>query len=128
MPKSGGRGAQVRRAKGEEAMSEREMSTVGAWTASPPPSLKGRVFGRWARVVGPFGPVDVAFAPDGVQMVRPAAAGEDSNVLSAEYRRRFGRPLLPAAAPRRLAKALASLDGRGLRYDLSPLGPFERAV
>lgn len=78
----------------------------------------------------PLGPVFVAFTSRGISLVDLAAIPE---AFAARYRARFGRPVLPAAAPptplaAALRKALAEGRTGRLPLDLTGLSHFQEAV
>jgi len=85
---------------------------------------------RFVTVRGPAGDLFVAFNDSGISAVMPAALfDDDPKKFALHHRRETGRPAAPAARPPTgLAAALRSGRGTGLRYDLSGLTPFERAV
>ncbi len=85
---------------------------------------------RFVTVPCPAGDLFVAFNDGGISAVAPTALfGDDPAKFAAHHRAETGRPTAPA--PRRpagLAAALRSGRATSLRYDLSGLTPFERAV
>jgi O-6-methylguanine DNA methyltransferase len=84
----------------------------------------------YAPIETAIGRVWVAFRGDAVTAVRrPVSA----RAFAADFRREFGRPAraaaeLPARLAARLRRAFAGSGARGLRFDLSGLSEFERAV
>lgn len=103
-----------------------ELATLGA---DAPDSLLDRVAARWARVAGPIGPLYVASTDHGVAYVRLAAEERGPADFAASFRRRFGRPLLPARRPPAgLLPALRTGRAGGLRFDLRDSSEFQRAV
>jgi O-6-methylguanine DNA methyltransferase len=81
----------------------------------------------YVEIDGPRGPLLVAFNDRGVSCIDAAAAGVEA--FEEYFVGRFHRGLRPAAEPPRgLAQALATGDGRKLRYDLRGLTEFEVAV
>jgi O-6-methylguanine DNA methyltransferase len=76
------------------------------------------------------GDLFVAFNDSGISAVLPTALfDDDAELFAAQHRRDTGRSLVRAARPPAgLAAALRSGRATGLRYDLSGLTPFERAV
>jgi O-6-methylguanine DNA methyltransferase len=94
--------------------------------ADAPPTLLDRVAARHVRLDGPLPGLHVAFTDHGVAFVR---AGTGIEEFAVQFRRRFARPLLPAAAvPPGLERALRTGRLGGLRLDLRGLTPFEGAV
>jgi methylated-DNA-[protein]-cysteine S-methyltransferase len=85
---------------------------------------------RFVTVESPAGDLFVAFNDDGIRSVLPAALFHgDAELFVAHHRRETGSPLVRAARPPAgLAAALRSGRATSLRYDLSGLTPFERAV
>jgi len=85
---------------------------------------------RFVTVGGPAGELFVVFNDKGISAVVPAAlAGSDPDGFARYHRRVTGRAAVPAARPPSgLAAALRTGRGTALRYDLSGLSPFERAV
>ncbi len=81
-------------------------------------------------VQSPAGDLFVAFNDDGISAVMPAALFDgDPDQFAAHHRRETGRPLVAGTRPPAgLAAAVRSGRARHLRYDLSGLTPFERAV
>ncbi len=77
------------------------------------------------------GDLFVAFNDGGISAVMPAAVFDgDAGKFAAHHRRQTGRPIVPGAArpPAGLTEALRSGRATRLRYDLSGLSSFERAV
>jgi O-6-methylguanine DNA methyltransferase len=85
---------------------------------------------RFVMVSGPAGELFVAFGDGGISAVVPAAVvGRDPQRFAEHHRRATGRAASPAPRPPAgLAAALRSGRATHLRYDLSGLTPFERAV
>jgi methylated-DNA-[protein]-cysteine S-methyltransferase len=85
---------------------------------------------RLVTVSSPAGDLFVAFNDDGISAVMPAALFDgDPDKFAAHHRGETGRPLVAAdRPPAGLATALRSGRATGLRYDLSGLTSFERAV
>jgi methylated-DNA-[protein]-cysteine S-methyltransferase len=81
-------------------------------------------------VQSPAGDLFVAFNDDGISAVMPAALFDgDPDRFAAHHRDETGRPLVAGTRPPAgLVAALRSGRATGLRYDLSRLTPFERAV
>jgi len=81
-------------------------------------------------VHGPAGDLFVVFTDEGISAVVPGAVvGGDGERFARHHHRTTGRTARPAARPPAgLAGALRSGRARNLRYDLSGLTPFERAV
>ena len=101
--------------------------------AEAPTPLAGRVLRAvreaddYVEISGPRGSLYVAFNDEGISCVD--AAGRGPEAFEEYFVGRFGRALRPAdAPPRGLAEALATGDGRKLRYDLRGLTEFEVAV
>jgi O-6-methylguanine DNA methyltransferase len=102
-------------------------SALGRLRRTEAPGLARRVFADWLRAPSRIGEVLVAFTPDGVQFVRPAAGDHEEFVEA--YRRRFARPLRPAdRGPAGLLPALRGRRGAGPALDLTGLTAFERDV
>ncbi len=98
-------------------------------TEAAPPQLTDRIVARWAYVEGPVEDVYVAFTTVGISSVVPASTVGGAEEFAADFSRRFGKPLLPAARqPEGVARALRSGRATDLRFDLGALTPFERAV
>jgi O-6-methylguanine DNA methyltransferase len=76
------------------------------------------------------GDLFVAFNDDGINDVMPAALfDDDAEGFAAHHLRSTGRAALPAPRPPAgLSAALRTGRATSLRYDLSGLSPFERAV
>jgi methylated-DNA-[protein]-cysteine S-methyltransferase len=85
---------------------------------------------RFVTVEGPAGDLFVAFTESGISAVAPAGLFGGDPVRFARHRRRdIGRaPSAATRLPAGLRAALRSGRGADLRYDLSCLSPFERAV
>jgi O-6-methylguanine DNA methyltransferase len=98
---------------------------LAALATDPPDGLIDRVAARWTRVAAPIGDVYVASTDHGIAYLR---TGQDEAEFATSFRRRFGRPLLPADQPP--AGLLSVLRGRvaRLRLDLRGLSAFEEAV
>jgi O-6-methylguanine DNA methyltransferase len=112
----------------------------GLGAVSAPPTLLARTLGelglggeraadRYVELDTPIGPVFVAYNAAGVSAVVPA---DSSAGFEQAFRARFGRPARRADAPdEALVRALrAHLRGEpaSLRFDLSGVSEFERAV
>jgi O-6-methylguanine DNA methyltransferase len=95
-----------------------------------PGSLRSRVFAEWVRVPGPIGDVFVASTTYGIARVMPAeVVGGDDERFTASFTAHFDRPIVPGERiPDGVERALETGDGRGLRYDLRGLSPFEYDV
>ncbi|GAA2365062.1 hypothetical protein GCM10010404_19330 [Nonomuraea africana] len=105
------------------------LSGLAGLVADAPEGLLDRIAARWVRVEGPLGEVSVAATDQGVAFLRhyddPAAA----DGFAAEFRARFGRPLLPGdRPPAGLMPALRKGKAAGLRLDLRELSDFQRDV
>ncbi|MEV4172002.1 methylated-DNA--[protein]-cysteine S-methyltransferase [Nonomuraea sp. NPDC049709] len=99
------------------------LAGLAALAAEPPEGLLDRIAARWVRVPGPIGELAVAFTDQGVAYVH---AGEG---FAETFRKRFGRPLLPAARPPAgLLPALRTGRTSGLRLDLRGMSDFQRDV
>ncbi|MGH3375661.1 MAG: methylated-DNA--[protein]-cysteine S-methyltransferase [Actinoallomurus sp.] len=99
---------------------------LAALAIDAPAGLLDRVAARWVRVDAPIGDVYVATTDHGVAYLRTGPREED---FAAAFRRRFGRPLLPAARPPAdLLSALRTGRPGDLRLDLRGLSPFESDV
>jgi O-6-methylguanine DNA methyltransferase len=85
---------------------------------------------RLVTVSSPAGDLFVAFNDDGIRAVMPAALFNGSaERFAAHHRDETGRPLVVGGRPPAgLAAALRSGRATSLRYDLSGLTSFERAV
>jgi O-6-methylguanine DNA methyltransferase len=85
---------------------------------------------RLVTVTSPAGDLFVAFNDEGIRAVTPTALFDgDPAKFALHHRRETGRPLVAAARPPAgLAAALRSGRATSLRYDLSGLTSFERAV
>ncbi|MGN9841554.1 methylated-DNA--[protein]-cysteine S-methyltransferase [Nonomuraea sp. H19] len=129
---------------------DRLLAGLAALAADAPDGLLDRIAARWIRVPAPLiagsatsgivadpatsrvvaepaasgvGDLHVAFTDQGVAYVH---AGEG---FAAAFRKRFGRPLLPAARPPAgLLPALRTGRSSGVRLDLRELGDFQRDV
>jgi methylated-DNA-[protein]-cysteine S-methyltransferase len=99
-------------------------------TVDAPEGLLDRVAARWLRTPAPLGDLYVAFTDLGIAYTRIAeSVADDDAVFATGFRRRFGRPLLPASRPPAgLVPALRTGRGRGLRFDLRGSSQFEREV
>jgi methylated-DNA-[protein]-cysteine S-methyltransferase len=105
------------------------VAELGQLSAVPPRSLLDLVFAQWSLVSAPVGDVYVAYTDAGIDYVRLATPEFGETAFLDSYRDRFGRPLRPAARPP--AGVLPALQGRvaaNLRFNLSGLSEFERAV
>jgi O-6-methylguanine DNA methyltransferase len=93
-----------------------------------PRGFSERVVARYTTIPGPVGELHVAWTAIGVAAVEFAARSDEESFVAA-FRRRRGRPIVPAARPLAgLAAALRSGRGAALAYDLSGLSEFERRV
>jgi O-6-methylguanine DNA methyltransferase len=100
------------------------LAGLAALVADAPDGLLDRIAARWVRVPGPIGELDVAFTDQGIVYVHETVAG-----FAESFRKRFGRPLLPAAKPPAgLVPALRTGRSSGLRLDLRGLSDFQRDV
>lgn len=81
-------------------------------------------------VASPAGDLFVAFNDDGISAVMPTALFDgDPEKFAAQHREETGRPVVAGIRPPAgLVSALRSGRATSLRYDLSGLTPFERAV
>lgn len=113
------------------------LTNLAGLTADAPAGLLDRVAARRVRVPGPIGDLSVAFTDHGIAYVRLDADDADPNpadpnpadAFAEAFRRRFGRPLLPAdRPPAGLLPALRSGTSRGLRFDLRGLTAFQQDV
>ena len=66
-------------------------------TADAPRNVFDRIAARWVRVPGPVGDLYVAFTDHGIAYVRVDSVVEGEAGFAAEFRERFGRPLLAAS-------------------------------
>ena len=99
---------------------------LAALTARAPERLLDRVAARWSHVSADVGEVYVASTDRGIAYLR---TGEDKEEFLESFRRRFGRPLLPAPRPPAgLVPALRTGRPAGLDLDLRGLSPFEESV
>ncbi|MCW2858708.1 MAG: cysteine methyltransferase [Actinoallomurus sp.] len=99
---------------------------LAALAVDAPAGLLDRVVARWVRVDAPIGAVYVASTDHGVAYLR-TGTGEEEFVGA--FRRRFGRPLLPAdRPPAGLIPALRTGRRADLRLDLRGLSSFESDV
>ncbi|NUP01943.1 MAG: methylated-DNA--[protein]-cysteine S-methyltransferase [Nonomuraea sp.] len=99
------------------------LAGLAALATDAPPGLLDRIAARWVSVPAPIGELRVAFTDRGVAYVH---AGDD---FAAAFRKRFGRPLLPAERPPAgLVPALR--DGRPgkVPLDLRGVSDFQRDV
>jgi O-6-methylguanine DNA methyltransferase len=95
-----------------------------ALATDAPAGLLDRVAARWVRVPGPVGDLYVASTDQGIAYVQM-----DEAAFAASFRKRFGRPLLPASrTPAGLATALRTGRATDLRFDLRGSTEFEQAV
>ena len=100
------------------------LTGLAGLTAEAPAGLQDRVVARWVRVPGPIGDLSVAFTDHGISYVRM-----DADEFAESFRRRFGRPLLPAdRPPAGLLPALRSGKATDLRFDLRGLTEFQSDV
>jgi O-6-methylguanine DNA methyltransferase len=107
-------------------MSDPIFAGLAALATDAPDGLIDRVAARWTRVAAPIGDVYVASTDRGVAYLR---TGDDATEFAASFRRRFGRPLLPAdRPPAGLLPALRTGRSGRLRLDLRGLSAFEEAV
>ncbi|WP_219462185.1 methylated-DNA--[protein]-cysteine S-methyltransferase [Nonomuraea rhizosphaerae] len=107
----------------QETAQDRLIEELGALAADAPDGLLDRIAARWITAPSPLGEVAAAFTDHGVAYVRPARG------FAEDFRKRVGRPLLPAARPPAgLVPALR--DGRSSRVglDLRGLSDFQRDV
>ncbi|MFG1709119.1 methylated-DNA--[protein]-cysteine S-methyltransferase [Nonomuraea sp. M3C6] len=99
------------------------LTGLAALAADAPDGLLDRIAARWVRVPGPIGELRVAFTDQGVAYVHTGDG------FAAAFRKRFGRPLLPAARPPAgLLPALRTGRSSGVRLDLRGLSEFQRDV
>jgi O-6-methylguanine DNA methyltransferase len=99
---------------------------LAALAVQAPAGLLDRVAARWVRVPTPIGDLYAASTDHGVAYLRDSHAVED---FTAAFRRRFGRPLLPAdQPPEGLLPALRTGVPGTLRLDLRGLSTFESDV
>jgi O-6-methylguanine DNA methyltransferase len=99
---------------------------LAALAVDAPAGLLDRVAARWVRVEAPIGDVFVAATDHGIAYLRTGSGEED---FAASFRRRFGRPLLPAdRPPAGLLPALRTGRTGDLPLDLRGLSPFESDV
>lgn len=97
--------------------------------ADAPGSVFDRIAARWVRVPGPAGDLYVAFTDHGIAYVSSDAVVSGDASFAAEFRERFGRPLLASSrAPAGLLPALRTGRSGGLRFDLRDVRPFQRDV
>jgi O-6-methylguanine DNA methyltransferase len=100
------------------------LAGLAALATDAPEGLLDRIAARRVRVPGPIGELDVAFTDQGIMYVHEGVAG-----FAESFRKRFGRPLLPAARPPAgLVPALRTGRASGLRLDLRGLSDFQRDV
>lgn len=116
----------ITRGDGERVLStEQQLAGLGV---EPPAGLLDRVVARWAQLPGPIGELLVASTEDGIAYLR---TGVEPDEFRADFRARFGRPLVPADhPPAGLVRALRA-DLRGadeLPVDLRGLTDFARDV
>ncbi|MBB3728849.1 methylated-DNA--[protein]-cysteine S-methyltransferase [Nonomuraea dietziae] len=108
------------------------LSGLAGLTADPPEGLLDRIAARWVRVEGPLGEVSVAATDQGVAFLRWYGPHDDTAAresFAAEFRARFGRPLLQGdRPPAGLVPALRTGKAAGLRFDLRELSDFQRDV
>ncbi|MGW4794152.1 methylated-DNA--[protein]-cysteine S-methyltransferase [Nonomuraea sp. NPDC004297] len=99
------------------------LTGLAALAVDAPESLLERIAARWVRVPAPIGELSVASTDQGVAYVHHGEGFAEA------FRKRFGRPLLPAARPPAgLLPALRTGRLAGLRLDLRGLSPFQRSV
>lgn len=99
---------------------------LAALAVQAPADLLDRVAARWVKVPTPIGHLYAASTDQGVAFLRDSPAVED---FTAAFRRRFGRPLLPAdRPPEGLLPALRTGEPGTLRLDLRGLSAFETDV
>ncbi|MEU6718818.1 methylated-DNA--[protein]-cysteine S-methyltransferase [Nonomuraea sp. NPDC046802] len=99
------------------------LAGLAALAADPPEGLLDRIAARWVRVPGPIGELAVAFTDQGVAYVH------EGDGFAEAFRKRFARPLLPAARPPAgLLPALRTGRPSGLRLDLRGMSDFQREV
>lgn len=116
-------------------------TTTAAWQGLRRPAPEGFVEGvldrlglsdhdEFVRVASPAGELFVAFNQRGICAVTTAAlVGGDAGRFARDHRAATGREVRPATrAPAGLVAGLRTGRGDKLRYDLSGLTPFERAV
>lgn len=106
---------------------------LAALAVEAPAGLLDRVAARWVRVQAPIGPVYVASTDHGVAYLRTAQDDQEepglAETFADAFRRRFGRPLLPAdRPPEGLLPALRTGSPGGLPLDLRGLTAFESDV
>lgn len=97
--------------------------------ADAPRAVFDRIAARWVRVPGPVGDLYIAFTDHGIAYVRVDSVVAGETGFAAQFRERFGRPLLAASRPPAgLLPALRTGRTGGLRFDLRELRPFQRDV
>jgi O-6-methylguanine DNA methyltransferase len=97
--------------------------------ADAPGRVFDRIAARWVRVPGPAGDLYVAFTDHGIAYVRSDVVVSGDASFAAEFRGRFGRPLLASSRPPAgLLTALRTGRTGGLRFDLRDVRPFQRDV
>ncbi|WP_336208530.1 methylated-DNA--[protein]-cysteine S-methyltransferase [Nonomuraea sp. LPB2021202275-12-8] len=100
------------------------LAGLAALATDAPDGLLDRIAARWVRVPGPIGEISVAYTDHGIAYVR-----ESADTFAEAFRKRFGRPLLPATRPPAgLVPALRAGRSQGLRLDLRGLSDFQRDV
>jgi methylated-DNA-[protein]-cysteine S-methyltransferase len=97
--------------------------------ADAPHEVFHRIAARWVRVPGPVGDLYVAYTDHGIAYVRVDSVVAGEAGFAAEFRGRFGRPLLAASSPPAgLLPALRTGSTGALRFDLREIRPFQRDV
>ncbi len=102
---------------------------LGALATDAPSGLLDRVAARWVQVPGPIGELYVATTDQGIAYVHMEPSVGGDTTFAASFRKRFGRPLLPASRPPAgLTTALRTGNAAGLRFDLRGSTEFDQAV
>ncbi|MEQ3553898.1 methylated-DNA--[protein]-cysteine S-methyltransferase [Pseudonocardia nematodicida] len=102
------------------------LTALAGLGTTAPAGLDDRVFTRWTTASSRLGDVRVAVTADGVQFVR---ADVDDDAFTAEYRRRFARPLRHAGRlPAGVAPSLLGRAGARPDLDLGAGSAFARDV
>ncbi|MEU7900068.1 methylated-DNA--[protein]-cysteine S-methyltransferase [Nonomuraea sp. NPDC049152] len=105
------------------------LAGLAALSADAPSGLLDRIAARWVRVPSPLGEVSVASTDQGIAFLRWNEDPGAGDGFAAEFRARFGRPLLPGdRPPAGLLPALRAGKVSGLRLDLRELSDFQREV